>query len=107
MAVDGAGGRVDTLPGRAGMWCKFVKISDDYHAKIRLWAARPVVVPLPRGPVFPRFKVQRFRNHAEMNLWKAEFLRQIARQAADELNPPAGPEGRSSRMGWAGSPGVA
>lgn len=61
-----------------------MKISDDYHAKIRLWAARPEVVPLPKGPVLPRFKVQRFRNHGEMNLWKAGLLRRIARHEPNE-----------------------
>jgi hypothetical protein len=56
-----------------------MKISDDYGAKIKLWAATPRVVPLPPGSAAPKVPPpQRFRNHAEMNRWKSELLRQIA-----------------------------
>jgi len=54
------------------------KISDDYAAKIRRWAANPRVIPLPPGPPIPKFGVKRFRSHAEMNAWKEELLKQIA-----------------------------
>lgn len=59
-----------------------VKISDDYRAKIRLWAERPAVAPSPAAPPLPRFGVQRFRNHDEMNRWKRALLREIARAVA-------------------------
>jgi hypothetical protein len=56
-----------------------VKISDDYHAKLRLWCRQPVVVAPPPGPSLPKFKARKFRTHAEMNRWKQELLREIAR----------------------------
>ncbi len=56
-----------------------MKISDDYRAKIRLWAANPVVLPAP-PPKLPRFSSKRFSSHAEMNRWKRELLRQIAKE---------------------------
>jgi hypothetical protein len=59
-----------------------VKSSDDYRAKVRLWASRPTVVPLPAGPALPMFKAWRFSTHQEMNAWKRALLREVARQAA-------------------------
>jgi hypothetical protein len=59
-----------------------VKISDDYHAKVRLWARRPTVVALPPGPPLPKFDAQRFRTHEDMNRWKHALLRELARAAA-------------------------
>ncbi len=58
-----------------------MKFTDDYHAKYRLWAANPQVVPLPAPVRLPAFKSRRFSTHAEMNEWKAAILRQIAQSA--------------------------
>ena len=52
-----------------------VKISDDYRAKLRLWADRPTVEPLPPMPPLPKFSSKRFRSHQEMNQWQQELLR--------------------------------
>ena len=59
-----------------------MKISDDYRAKLRLWARQPTVVPLPPGPKLPKFKAQKFRNHEEMNQWKRALLLELARRDA-------------------------
>ena len=60
---------------------QMMKMTGDYKAKTRLWAEDPkVVAPLP-GPKLPRFKAMKFRTHAEMNRWKADLLRQAAREA--------------------------
>lgn len=59
-----------------------VKITDDYSAKIRLWARSPTVGPLPPGPTLPKFRPQRFRNHQELNRWKHNLLLELARQSA-------------------------
>ncbi len=59
-----------------------MKISDDYQAKLRLWARQPAVVPLPPAPVLPKFAARKFRNHEEMNQWKRTLLREVARTAA-------------------------
>jgi hypothetical protein len=57
-----------------------MKVTDDYKAKIRLWAANPKVEPLPPcGTVIPRFGAKKFANHAEMNRWKQTLLLEVAR----------------------------
>lgn len=58
-----------------------MKLTDDYQAKVRLWAAHPRVVPLPPPPPLPKFRPQKFRTHAEMNAWKESLLRELARAA--------------------------
>ena len=59
-----------------------MKISDDYHAKVRLWARQPTVVSLPPAPPLPKFTSRKFRTHEEMNRWKQILLREIAQTAA-------------------------
>jgi hypothetical protein len=54
-----------------------MKISDDYNAKYRLWAANPTVVPAPAVTKLPNFKSKRFSSHAELNAWKLSVLRQL------------------------------
>jgi len=58
-----------------------MKISDDYNAKYRLWAANPTVVPAPAAARLPDFKSKRFSSHAELNAWKLSVLRQLAQLA--------------------------
>jgi hypothetical protein len=59
-----------------------VKISDDYRAKVRLWAMRPAVVALPPGPTLPGFTAQKFQTHVELNQWKKSRLRKLAQSMA-------------------------
>ncbi len=59
-----------------------MKAIDDYTAKVRMWAERQIVVPLPPGPRIPRFRSKKFKTHAEMNRWKESLLLQIAREQA-------------------------
>jgi hypothetical protein len=58
-----------------------MKITDDYKAKYRLWAANPRVVPASAPVRIPHFKSRRFSSHAEMNAWKSSALRQLAQAA--------------------------
>jgi hypothetical protein len=55
-----------------------MKITDDYNAKYRLWAANPTVVAAPAATRLPDFKSRRFSSHAELNAWKLSVLRQLA-----------------------------
>ena len=72
-------GRADKLS--AGEANGRMKISDDYKAKFRLWAANPQVTPAPPPARLLGFKSKRFSSHLEMNTWKDEWLRQLARSA--------------------------
>ena len=55
-----------------------MKITDDYNAKYRLWAANPVVAPAAAAVKLPGFKSRRFSSHTELNEWKSSVLRQLA-----------------------------
>jgi len=55
-----------------------MKITDDYNAKYRLWAANPTVIPAPAAIRLPDFKSKRFSSHAELNAWKTSVVRQLA-----------------------------
>ena len=59
-----------------------MKISDDYCAKVKLWAKQPTVSKLPPGLPLPKFPAQKFRTHEEMNRWKQSLLREVARTVA-------------------------
>ena len=59
---------------------KYMKSSDDYKAKLKMWAENPVVVGMPTIANFPEFGHVSFRNYEEMNAWKAEMRRELARQ---------------------------
>jgi hypothetical protein len=60
-----------------------MKITDDYNAKIRLWAQNPQVVPAGRPPKLPKFSKQTFRSHEEMNRWKERLLKELAASPID------------------------
>lgn len=56
-----------------------MKKTDDYKAKLEMWAREERVVPLPRATGFPVFGCRRFSSGAEMNEWKKELLAETAR----------------------------
>jgi hypothetical protein len=58
-----------------------MKITDDYKAKIRLWAADCRVVPAPPIKLIPGFQSQRFSSHTEMNAWKKLIILKLAESA--------------------------
>jgi len=69
-----------------------MKATDDYTAKIRMWAANPKVVAAPPLMVtIPHFGCKRFSSHREMNEWKEQLWREIAAQAPGDgrTDPPA------------------
>jgi len=57
-----------------------MKITNDYKAKLEIWAAEGRAVPMPRANGFPRFGCRRFSSGAEMNAWKKELLAETARR---------------------------
>lgn len=61
-----------------GLAFECMKVTDDYNAKYRLWAANPTVVPAAKPVRLPGFKSRRFASHAELNAWKSSVLRQLA-----------------------------
>jgi hypothetical protein len=60
-----------------------MKMTDDYKAKIKLWAANPQVVPDSPPLKVPGFRSKRFQSHAEMNAWKLSLLKELARQSPE------------------------
>ncbi len=56
-----------------------MKITDDFNAKYRLWAANPTVIAAPAPVVLANFKSKKFSSPAEMNVWKNLAIRQLAR----------------------------
>jgi hypothetical protein len=58
-----------------------MKCTDDYSAKLRLWAAKPMVARLPELDLssLPRFGVKRFDSYEALNSWKRGYLIEIAR----------------------------
>ena len=52
---------------------------DPSMEKIRLWAANPRVVRMPRIANLPRFGRRSFASHAEFNAWKQELLLDLVR----------------------------
>lgn len=59
-----------------------MKITGDYNAKYRLWAAKPTVIAAGEAVKLPGFKSRRFADHAELNAWKDSVLRQMVATAA-------------------------
>jgi len=59
-----------------------MKITDDYKAKYRLWAANPTVIPASAPVKVPNFKSKRFSSHAEMNAWKNSVIRELGQLAS-------------------------
>jgi hypothetical protein len=55
-----------------------VKATDDYRAKLDIWAREGKVSPLPKAVGIPRFRAKKFRSHQEMNAWKRQLLAEIA-----------------------------
>ncbi len=58
-----------------------MKITDDYKAKIKLWAENPQVVPDSPPKNIPKFHSKRFNTYAEFNAWKRSLLHKFAKAA--------------------------
>jgi hypothetical protein len=52
---------------------------DDFKSKYKLWLDNPPVFTPPTSCNLPYFGHRRFNNYNEMNVWKREYLAEIAR----------------------------
>ena len=57
-----------------------MKITDDYSAKLAIWAREGKVMRLPRIANLPRFGCRRFNSYEELNAWKKSLRDQLAEQ---------------------------
>jgi hypothetical protein len=57
-----------------------MKFSDDYRAKLEIWARHPRVTPLPAAPLPAPFPAQKFSSHEEFYRWKKERILNLARK---------------------------
>ena len=55
-----------------------MKITDNYAAKLEIWARESKVYPLPVAAGIPRFGSKKFKSYEEFNAWKKGLLAQIA-----------------------------
>ena len=56
-----------------------MKISDNYNAKIDLWAREGKVVSIPRIANLPQFGHRRFNSYEELRQWKQTMLDDLAK----------------------------
>ena len=56
-----------------------MKATDNYSAKLDLWAREATVWPLPKAVGIPTFSARKFRSYRELNAWKRKLLAEIAR----------------------------
>ena len=54
------------------------KYSDDYSAKLEIWAREGKVYALPTLKNIPEFTPQKFNSYEEMNAWKHDLVMQFA-----------------------------
>jgi len=55
-----------------------MKYTDQYAAKLEIWARECKVHPLPKIARLPRLPSKKFRSYTEMNVWKKDLLDQLA-----------------------------
>lgn len=57
-----------------------MKITDNYHGKLEIWAREGKVVRQPKIANFPRFGHRRFNTYAELNAWKQSIVDELVKQ---------------------------
>jgi hypothetical protein len=55
-----------------------MKSTDDYKAKLEIWARNGQVVRMPRIANLPQFGHKRFNSYDELNAWKKSIRDQLA-----------------------------
>jgi hypothetical protein len=61
-----------------------MKYTDDYSAKLKIWAEEGKVHPIPRIANLPRFGSKKFSSHEEMNAWKKALLAELVESGGAE-----------------------
>jgi hypothetical protein len=54
-----------------------VKYTDDYDAKLEIWARDAKVYAMPRIRNLPRFGWKKFNTYEELNAWKKSLIEQL------------------------------
>ena len=55
-----------------------MKRTDDFGAKLLIWAEERKVYPMPKAVGIPHFGAKKFRSYDELNAWKKDLMVQIA-----------------------------
>ena len=55
-----------------------MKFTDNYGAKLEIWARESKAHPLPHVAGIPRFGSKKFKSYGELNAWKKDLIEQIA-----------------------------
>ena len=55
-----------------------MKYTDDYGAKLEIWAREGLARAMPVLANLPRFGHRKFSSHEEMNAWKKALLGRLA-----------------------------
>lgn len=53
------------------------KYSDDYTAKLKIWASDPKAQHVPSLSNLPKFGARKFSSCEEMNAWKRSLIQQL------------------------------
>jgi len=61
-----------------------MKYTDDYSAKLKIWAAEGKVHAIPRIANLPHFGWKKFSSHEEMNVWKKSLLSELVASGGAE-----------------------
>ena len=62
----------------SSVYILFMKYTDDYNAKFKIWVKEKKIHPLPKFAFPFKIKSQKFSSYEEFNRWKSELLLSIA-----------------------------
>ncbi len=65
---------------RAAGHNSMMKITDDYHGKIEIWARESRVARMPRISNLPAFRCRRFNSYQELNEWKQSLRDELLKR---------------------------
>jgi len=57
-----------------------MKATDNYKAKMEIWARENRVMATPKAEGLPHFSCRRFSSASDMNAWKRQLLSDVAKR---------------------------